>query len=253
MAMREAASILPLRVDGLTFEADGKRLLDGVGFMLPKGGITAIVGPNGAGKSLMLRLCHGLLEPTGGTVRWAQGQAAGQVTAQVAGPMAGNAKRHAMVLQKPVMLRRSVRANIAHTLAAVGAADAPARVEAALARFGLSLLAERPARLLSGGEQQRLAIARAWALSPEVLLLDEPSSQLDPGATRQIEQLIAGLADEGMTILMSTHDLGQARRLSQRILFLHQGRLVEDKSTEAFFAAPSSPEARRFIAGDLLW
>ncbi len=243
--MSDSASILPLCVDGLTFEADGKRLLDGVSFALPKGGVTAVLGPNGAGKSLMLRLCHGLLEATGGTVHWAQGH--------LAGPMAGNAKRHAMVLQKPVMLRRSVRANIAHTLAAVGAADAPTRMEAALARFGLSLLATRPARLLSGGEQQRLAIARAWALSPEVMLLDEPSSQLDPGATRQIEQLIAGLADEGMTILMSTHDLGQARRLSQRILFLHQGRLVEDKSTEAFFAAPSSPEARRFMAGDLLW
>ncbi|MGL5361702.1 MAG: ATP-binding cassette domain-containing protein [Bosea sp. (in: a-proteobacteria)] len=239
--MDDSTSILPLSVDGLTFEADGKRLLDGVSFTLPKGGVTAIIGPNGAGKSLTLRLCHGLLAATGGSVRWAS-----------AGPDL-RAKRHAMVFQKPVMLRRSVRANIAHTLAAVGAADALAKVEAALARFGLTALAERPARLLSGGEQQRLALARAWALAPEVMLLDEPSSQLDPGATRQIEQLIAGLADEGMTILMSTHDLGQARRLSQRILFLHQGRLVEDRPTDAFFAASASQEARSFIAGDLLW
>lgn len=241
MAMQNTPSILPLLVEGLSFEADGKRLLDGVSFMLPKGGITAIIGPNGAGKSLTLRLCHGLLEATGGTVLWAA------VAPETRG------KCHAMVFQKPVMLRRSVRANIAHTLAAVCAADAPARAEAALARFGLTDLAERPARLLSGGEQQRLAIARAWALAPEVMLLDEPSSQLDPGATRQIETLIAGLAAEGMTILMSTHDLGQARRLSQRILFLHQGRLLEDAATAAFFAGPSSPEARSFIAGDLLW
>ncbi len=106
---------------------------------------------------------------------------------------------------------------------------------------------------MSGGEQQRLAIARAWALEPEVLFLDEPSSQLDPGATRQIEDVIAALAAEGMTILMTTHDLGQARRLSRRILFLNRGRLVEDSPSETFFAAPASSEARAFIAGDLLW
>ena len=237
MAMRETPSILPLSVQGLSFEADGKRLLDSISFTLPKGGVTSIIGPNGAGKSLTLRLCHGLLAPCEGAVRW----------------QAETGRRHAMVFQRPVMLRRSVRANILHTLGAVGMPDAQSRADRALERFGLAGLADRPARRMSGGEQQRLAIARAWALEPEVLFLDEPSSQLDPGATRQIEDVIAALAAEGMTILMTTHDLGQARRLSRRILFLNRGRLIDDSPTETFFAAPASSEARAFIAGDLLW
>jgi tungstate transport system ATP-binding protein len=238
MAMRDIASILPLSVGGLSFEADDKRLLDDVSFTLPKGGVTAIIGPNGAGKSLTLRLCHGLLAPCAGSVRWQTDT---------------GRRRHAMVFQRPVMLRRSARANIMHALGAVGMTEAASRADAALARFGLAALAERPARLMSGGEQQRLAIARAWALEPEVLFLDEPSSQLDPGATRQIEQVIAALAAEGMTILMTTHDLGQARRLSQRILFLNRGRLIDDAPTEIVFAGKASADARAFIAGDLLW
>jgi tungstate transport system ATP-binding protein len=240
--MRDAVSILPLTVEGLCFVADGKRLLDGVCFTLAPGGVTAIIGPNGAGKSLILRLCHGLLTPSSGSARWNAdgGQVAGR-------------KRHAMVLQRPVMLRRSVRANLAHALGAARVPDAAARIGAALERFGLADLGARPARLLSGGEQQRLAIARAWSLQPEVLFLDEPTSQLDPGATRQIEALIASLANEGMTIVMTTHDLGQARRLSQRVLFLNKGRLVEDAATTRFFAAPATPEGQAFLAGDLLW
>jgi tungstate transport system ATP-binding protein len=238
MAVRDIASILPLSVQELSFEADGKRLLDDVSFVLPKGGITAIIGPNGAGKSLTLRLCHGLLSPCAGAIRWHTDT---------------GRRRHAMVFQRPVMLRRSARANIMHAMGAVGMAEAASRADTALARFGLTALAERPARLMSGGEQQRLAIARAWALEPEVLFLDEPSSQLDPGATRQIEEVITALAAEGMTILMTTHDLGQARRLSQRILFLNRGRLIDDAPTEIVFAGKASADARAFIAGDLLW
>lgn len=239
--MRDTVSALPLHVDNLSFEAIGRPLLSGVSFSLPKGGVTGVIGPNGAGKSLTLRLCHGLLTPKTGTVRW-------QASSTVVGR-----QRHAMVFQRPVMLRRSAHANIAHAVSAVGATGAAAKASLALARFGLSALAGRPARLMSGGEQQRLAIARAWALDPEVLFLDEPSSQLDPGATRQIEDIIASLAAEGMTILMATHDLGQARRLCQRILFFDKGRLVEDAPAESFWAAPRTPEARAFIAGDLLW
>lgn len=241
-AMRDATSILPLTVEGLSFEADGKRLLDGISFSLPAGGVTAIIGPNGAGKSLALRLCHGLLAPSSGGVRWQAG--GGEVSGR---------KRHAMVFQRPVMLRRSVKANLAHALAAVGANDVGTRVTAALQRFGLADLSSRPARLLSGGEQQRLAIARAWSLQPEVLFLDEPSSQLDPGATRQIEEMIRDLAAEGMTIVMATHDLGQARRLSQRLFFLNRGRLIEDAATSTFFVSPVTPEAQAFVAGGLLW
>lgn len=240
--MRAATSILPLTVEGLNFVVDGRKLLDGLSFTLPQGGVTAIIGPNGAGKSLTLRLCHGLLAPASGRASWSL----------EAGALAGR-KRHAMVFQRPVMLRRSGRANIAHAIAAAGFGDVADRTETALARFGLGPLAERPARMLSGGEQQRLALARAWALEPEVLFLDEPSSHLDHGATRQIEAIIADLAAEGLTILMTTHDFSQARRLAQRVLFLHRGRLVEDAQTESFFSAPATPEARAFIAGDLLW
>ena len=240
--MRASPSILPLKIEALRFSAEGKPLIDGIDFVLPRGGVTAMIGPNGAGKSLTLRLCHGLISPASGMVRWQGG------TDDVAGR-----KRHAMVFQRPVMLRRSARENLTHALRAIRYPEVERRADEALARFGLSPLAARPARLLSGGEQQRLAIARAWALEPEMLFLDEPSSQLDPGATRQIEEIIARLAEEGMTILMATHDFGQARRLSQRTLFLHRGRLVEDAETSAFFADPASREAKAFLTGDLLW
>jgi tungstate transport system ATP-binding protein len=158
-----------------------------------------------------------------------------------------------MVFQRPVMLRRSALANVAHAVAATGAADSARRANEALGRFGLDRLAGQPARQLSGGEQQRLAIARAWALRPELLLLDEPTSQLDPGATRQIEEIVQSLAAEGMTILMTTHDLGQARRLAGRVLFLNRGRLMEDAPAERFFAGPATAEGKTFLSGDLLW
>jgi tungstate transport system ATP-binding protein len=241
MEMNSIPTILPLSVESLSFESDGKRLLDDVSFTLPKGGITTIIGPNGAGKSLSLRLCHGLLIPSSGSVRWQTDR------------LHTGRKMHAMVFQRPVMLRRSARDNILHALAAIGANDANTKTDAALTRFGLSAYAKQPARLMSGGEQQRLAIARAWALEPEVMFLDEPSSQLDPGATRQIEEIIASLAADGMTILMSSHDLGQARRLSERILFFNKGQLLEDTSADRFFAEPTTPQARAFIAGELLW
>ncbi|MGU9979545.1 phosphate ABC transporter ATP-binding protein [Phreatobacter sp. HK31-P] len=242
--MRDTASILPLRVEGLCFDAGGRRLVDEVSFTLHRGGVTAIIGPNGSGKSLTLRLCHGLIAPTGGHIGWAS--PAGEI---------GGAKRHGMVFQKPVMLRRSARANIIHALAASGASwrERRARSDEALARFGLAALADRPARLMSGGEQQRLAIARAWALRPEVLFLDEPTSQLDPGATRQIEEMLAALKAEGVTLAMATHDMGQVRRLADRVLFLNRGRLVEDAATQTFFDAPVSAEAPAFVAGDLIW
>ncbi|CAN1548630.1 CcmA ABC-type multidrug transport system, ATPase component [Rhabdaerophilaceae bacterium] len=239
--MHSLASILPLVVEDLCFEADGKRLLDGVSFVVRKGGVTAAIGPNGAGKSLLLRICHGLLSPSSGAVSW-QGMYGERHLA-----------RHAMVFQRPVMLRRSVIDNVVHGIKAVGLDKARERAQTALSKFGLDAIADRPARLLSGGEQQRLAIARAWVLGPEVLFLDEPTSQLDPGAIRQIELIIETLAAEGMTILMTTHDLGQARRLSMRILFLNKGVLIEDVSTEVFFASPSTPEGRSFVAGELIW
>jgi tungstate transport system ATP-binding protein len=240
--VNNAPSILPLSLQNLSYSVNGKSLLKDINLTLPDKGITAIIGPNGAGKSLLLRLCHGLLLPTQGMIDWQEKD--GIVNGQ---------KRHAMVFQNPVMLRRSVRANITHALKAVSVRDAVAKTEVALYRFGLMAQQDQPARLLSGGEKQRLAIARAWALDPQVMFLDEPTSQLDHSATRRIEEIITKLADEGETILMSTHDLGQAKRLSQRILFLHQGRLIADAPTDEFFKNPPTEECRAFIAGDLLW
>lgn len=241
--MRDTASILPLVLEDVSFEAGGRRLIDHVSLEIPRGGMMAVIGPNGAGKSLLLRLCHGLLAPRSGAVRFASPE----------GAIAGR-KRHAMVFQRPVMLRRSLRANLDHALAATGhPGDRDARVEEAMQRFGLHGLAASPARLLSGGEQQRLAIARAWAMAPELIFLDEPTSQLDPGATRQIEAMLAMLESEGTTLVMATHDLGQARRLARHIVFLDKGRLVEAGRADDFFSGPRSAEARAFLAGDLLW
>jgi tungstate transport system ATP-binding protein len=241
-AMRDVTSILPLTVEAVSFAAAGRNLVDAASFSVPAGGLTVLLGPNGAGKSLTLRLCHGLLTPSAGALRWAWRPG-------------GRVKRHAMVFQKPIMLRRSVEANIVHALAAAGVSGPERRERArmALERFGLTERATQGARLLSGGEQQRLAIARAWSLKPELLFLDEPTSQLDPAATRQIEELLAGLVAEGITVMMSTHDLGQARRLADRVLFLHRGKLVEDAPADAFFAGPTSAEARAFLAGELIW
>lgn len=241
--MRDTRSILPLTVSGLVFEAGGRRLIDGVDLRLDQGETTVVLGPNGAGKSLLMRLCHGLLQPTSGTVRWSGDDG-----------RRGGVKKHAMVFQKPVMLRRTVFANLTHALAAVGVGffERRRRAHETLERFRLAHLADRPARVLSGGEQQRLAIARARALEASVFFLDEPTSQLDPAATRAIEETIEDLAAEGRTIVMATHDLAQARRLADRVVFVVAGRIEEDAPAERFFTAPASPRAAAFLAGELV-
>ena len=241
--MHGPASILPLRVNGLTYAVRGKPLVEDVSFTIEPGLRTVILGPNGSGKTLTLSLCHGLVTPTGGRVEW-QGAA-----------HANGHRRHAMVFQHPIMLRRSVRANLLHALAVnnFGWRARRERAGQALERFGLTALAERSARVVSGGEKQRIALARAWALKPEVLFLDEPTSALDPSATKIIEELIQDFTADGVTVVMTTHDLGQARRLADRVMFLHRGRLLEHTEAKDFFAEPRSVEARAFLNGDLLW
>lgn len=234
-----ANPLLPLTVSDLLFEAGGRRLLKGVSFRLDSDARTVILGPNGAGKSLLLRLLHGLIAPTGGRIDW-HGRS----------PVA--ARRHqAMVLQRPVLLRRSVAANLNHALRLRGVPRSRRRevVRETLRKAGLSCLAERPARSLSGGEQQRLGVARAWALRPDVLLLDEPTASLDPGATRSVEAMIRAVDAAGTKIIMSTHDIGQARRLAGDVLFVHRGRLLEHAAAGDFFAAPRSRAAARFVEG----
>jgi tungstate transport system ATP-binding protein len=240
--MRDTSSLLPLALDDVVFEIDGRRLLTVPSAEIVKGRRTVVLGPNGAGKTLFLKLCHGLILPTTGRIRYAAGTGTGN-------------PRHAMVFQKPVMLRRSVLGNMRHALAlaGVGFLDRGRRAREALQRFGLGDLADRPARVLSGGEQQRLAIARASISGPEVLFLDEPASALDPTATRQIEEILARLHAEGLTWVMTTHDLAQARRLADDILFFHGGRLLEASPVEDFFRAPKSEEARAFLESRLFW
>lgn len=240
--MHAPLSILPMSVEGLGFAARGETLLADIGFTVGRGRCVVVLGPNGAGKSLLLRLCHGLLQPTAGRVSFAAAAA-------------GRPPRHAMVFQRPVMLRRSALANLRHALALGGVPfrDRGRRAADALARFGLAPLADRPARLLSGGEQQRLAIARATVLRPELLFLDEPTAALDPSATRAVEAAIRSLHAEGVTLVMATHDLGQARRIADEVVFLHAGRLREHAPADAFFAGPRSAEAAAFLKGELLW
>jgi tungstate transport system ATP-binding protein len=158
-----------------------------------------------------------------------------------------------MVFQRPVMLRRSALANVVYALDVAGVAGAEQAAREALKEVGLAHLADRPARILSGGEQQRLALARAWALHPEVLFLDEPTANLDPHATREIEALIRAFDAAGTKIVMSTHNLAQARRLGDEVLFVHQGRLLEHAPVDRFFKQPASPEAAAFIKGELPW
>jgi tungstate transport system ATP-binding protein len=240
--MRTPDTILPLRAEGLGFRAGGVDILREVALTIEAGAPTFIIGPNGAGKSVLLRLLHGLLAPSEGRVT-------------CAAPPGDPARRQAMVFQRPVLLRRSVLANVLYPLRLAGLDPAARRARAAeaLALVGLTDMAARPARRLSGGEQQRLALARAAALRPEVLFLDEPCASLDPAATRAVEGIIAELAARGNKIVMTTHDLGQARRLAGDVVFLHGGRVLEHAPADRFFAAPAAPEAAAFLRGELVW
>jgi tungstate transport system ATP-binding protein len=241
-AVRAQPTILPLRLSGVVYEADGRRLIDGIDLELAGPGRVVVLGSNGAGKSLLLRLCHGLLRPTRGSVEWL-------------GPGSRGPRRHRLVAQRPVMLRRTVAADMIHALHLAGLGWTARRkaARAALERFGMADLADRPARVLSGGEQQRLALARAWALGPEVLFLDEPTANLDPAATRAVEAMINAFHAEGTKVVMTTHDLGQARRLADEILFIDRGRLVERADARSFFDGPRTPEAAAYLRGDLTW
>lgn len=233
------APILPLEATGLRVRLGNHLALDGVDLRIEGGRRTVILGANGAGKSVLLRVLHGLIAPTAGTITWA-----------------GSGVRpaaQAMVFQRPVMLRRPALDNIEYALAVNGVhgAQRSSRAREALERVGLSHVADRQARVLSSGEQQRVALARAWALRPRVLFLDEPTASLDPAATAEVERIVAGILASGTTIVMTTHNLGQARRLADDIALLHEGRLAERTPAAAFFSRPLSPEGIRFLEAEL--
>ena len=222
----------------LSYAVGGTCLLDIPELALKRDGITVVMGPNGAGKSLLLRLLHGLIAPTAGRILW-DGEDLNAETR----------KRQALVFQTPVLLRRSVAANVDFVLKARGKPRAlRGRM---LARVDLADHANRPARRLAGGEQQRLAIARALATEPEVLFLDEPTASLDPGSVQAIERIVRQTAAAGVRVVFVTHDIGQARRLADDVIFLAGGRLAEQSSAEAFFQGPQSQVARAYLAGQL--
>ena len=231
---------LPIACTDIGVTRGATRLLAGINATFAAGARTVVLGANGAGKSTLLRVLHGLVAPTSGTICWGRCDA--------------RPRSQAMVFQRPVLLRRSAAANIRYALdlAGIRGAAADARIDEALAEVGLRALAERPARVLSGGEQQRLALARAWALRPEVLFLDEPTASLDPAATRAVEAIIGDIHARGTAIVMATHNLAQAKRLADDIVFLHEGRLAERASSPGFFLQPASAEARTFLEGERL-
>ncbi|MFC3616063.1 ATP-binding cassette domain-containing protein [Lutimaribacter marinistellae] len=230
--------LFPLEVRDLTLRLGGATVLDAMSLDLGATGCTMIMGPNGAGKSLLLKLLHGLLAPSSGRITW------GDIPAEAA------TGRQALVFQKPVLLRRSVAANIDFVLKARG--KDPNRRDKLLAQVGLAHKARQPARLLSGGEAQRLALARALATEPEVLLLDEPTASLDPASVQAFEEILCETCRSGMRLVFVTHDVGQARRLADDVVFLHHGRVVEHSPAVEFFPHPRSAEARHYVEGRIV-
>jgi tungstate transport system ATP-binding protein len=223
-----------LAIERLGLTENSTRIIDDVSLQF-EAQRTVVLGPNGAGKSTLLRLIHGLLHPSSGSLRWPQ-------------PLT-----QAMVFQRPVMLRTTALANVIYGLKLQGhaASECDKRARAALARVGLAQLARRPARLLSGGEQQRAALARAWALEPELLILDEPTASLDPASTREVERIIGEIAAGGTRILMTTHNLGQAKRIAEEIVFIDRGRIVEQTAVANFFTQPQTEAAKRFLQEEI--
>jgi tungstate transport system ATP-binding protein len=233
--------MFPLRISSLRFQPNGRAVLDGLDLELSGEGISVILGSNGTGKTLLLRLLAGLLPADGGTITWGE-------AAQPAG-------RLAMVFQQPMLLRLSVFTNVEFALRPqdLNTAERRARSEEVLARVGLAHRARDCARLLSGGERQRLALARAWAMRPRLLLLDEPTASLDPSATEAVERIIREIRTDGAKVLMTTHNLGQATRLADDVVFLADGRVQEHEAAQRFFARPQSAAARAFMQGELPW
>jgi tungstate transport system ATP-binding protein len=241
MSMRTPALDLPVRLVEVRILAGEVAILDGVTLTLDAGPPSVLIGPNGAGKTTLLRAAMGLIPVTSGLITWG-------------GREVSPPTRRAIMFQRPAMLRRSTAGNISYALAAAGVPRArrEARVAELMADVGLTGLERRPARRLSGGEQQRLALARTLARDPALLFLDEPTASLDPAATKAIEDIVRTVTVRGVKVVMSTHDLGEAKRIGGEIVLLHRGRLIESGPAAQFFAAPRSEQARKFIAGELL-
>lgn len=241
MSVPALGSDIPIRFCEVEILAGDIPILSRVSISIGAGAPTVLIGPNGSGKTTFLRAAMGLIPPSRGRITWG-------------GREAVPPTRRAIVFQRPVMLRRSVSGNIGYALAAASVPrdQRERRTDELLSLVGLAGLQARPARRLSGGEQQRLALARALARNPAVLFLDEPTANLDPAATRAIENIVRAVSANGVKVVMATHDLGEARRLAGDIILLHHGGVIESGPADAFFAAPATAEARQFLAGELL-
>ena len=234
-------SILPLTLSDVAVRRRGKRLIGPIDFQLGPVGLTIIVGPNGSGKTTLLRVMHGVERINAGTVRWAVDDI--------------EARHHqAYVFQAPIMLRRSVVENLRYPLrlAHVPKADADKRINHWVARIGLQDALKTPATRLSGGEKQKLALARALIRRPEVLFLDEPCANLDGPSTREIETLLQEALQAGTRIIMTTHDMGQAKRLASDAVFMLNGRIREHGAARDFFGTPQTSELQAFFRGDIV-
>lgn len=234
-------SMFPIQARAITVRRRGRNLIGPLDLTVEGQGVTIVIGPNGAGKTTLLRALHGIERLSDGEITFACARAEA-LAAQ------------AFVFQTPVIMRRTVRENMAYPLSLrkTPKAEIGARVEEVAERVGLSFALGRPARVLSGGERQKLALARALTLRPELLFLDEPCASLDGRATREIEEVLDHEIARGRRIIMSTHNMGQARRLAQDVLFVHKGQIHEAAPADQFFNAPTTDAARAFLNGDIV-
>ncbi len=234
-------TMFPMQAQGATVRRRGKVLIGPVDLSLQGQGVSVVIGPNGAGKTSLLRMLHGIARLREGRIDWAC-------------PTDEARRKQAFVFQSPVMLRRSVRDNLAYPLRLAGQSrrEARAMAEDWAGRVGLGDMVRRPATVLSGGERQKLALARALIREPELLFLDEPCASLDGRATREIEAILQGATERGTRLIMSTHDMGQARRLATEVIFVLRGRVHEFAPADHFFEAPETPQAQAFIKGDIV-
>jgi len=227
-----------LRLDKASLHYGNLALLDGVDFSITKGNRIGLLGRNGAGKTTLLRVMHGIERVTSGTVTWQHDDPA----------------QHAFVFQSPIVLRRSAAENLAYPLQLLGASRSEITQEVAywLNRIGLGDRGNSPATRLSGGERQKLAIARALIRKPQVLFLDEPCANLDGHTTREIEALLQETAATGTRLVMSTHDMGQARRLARDLVFMLHGKVHDVSDAEVAFTRPQTKELAAFLRGDIV-
>jgi tungstate transport system ATP-binding protein len=241
MTMRAPTSDLPIVLEDLSVKAGAVTILDRVSLTIHAGVPTILIGPNGSGKTTLLRVLMGLQPPSAGRITWG-------------GRDDAPPEKRALVFQRPIMLRRSAGANLRYALKVAGMPRGTheQRVTELLQLVGLENFASRPARRLSGGEQQRLALARALARDPAVLMLDEPAASLDPAATKAVEDTIRTISSRGVKVVMSTHNLGQARRLGGDIVFMHRGHIIESGPAATLLDNPNTPEAKAFVSGELL-